>query len=134
MKPENTLKLLAKCMELIRKTKVCPDTPVSEWPRILFFAHTRGYLYTNRDGNAFALVFRIPEWDEKWTEIMPDKESGDKAYVVFAVSESEDKLTLTRMFKSYAKQNGVKEMIYYRRNSDTDLKRIRIRHEQEKVA
>lgn len=127
MKPDNTLKLLANCMHLIKDSGVCPNAPVSDWPRILLFAHARGYLYTNRDGNAFALVFRIPEWDDKWINTFPDKESGSKAYVVFAVSESDDPLTLTRMFKSYVAQNGIEEMIYYRRNSDTDLKRIKIR-------
>lgn len=136
MKPDNTIKLLSNCMRLIRDTKVCPDTPVTDWPRILLFAHAKGYLYTNRNGTAFALVFRIPEWDEKWTEIMPEKESGNKAYTVFAVSEEDDKVSLLRMFKSYVAQHNIEEMIYYRRNSDTDLKRIKIRksHVKEKVA
>lgn len=136
MKPDNTIKLLANCMRLIKDTKVCPDTPLNEWPRILLFAHARGYLYTNRNGTAFVLIFRIPEWDEKWTERLPDKESGNKAYTVFAVSEEDDKVSLLRMFKSYVAQHGIEEMIYYRRNSDTDLKRIKIRknYVKEKVA
>lgn len=136
MKADNTLKLLSNCMRMIRDTKVCPDTPAHDWPRILLYAHARGYLYTNRKGTAFVLIFRIPEWDEKWITTLPDKESGNKAYTVFAVSEEDDKLSLLRMFKSYVAQHGIEEMIYYRRNSDTDLKRIKIRknYVKEKVA
>lgn len=131
-----TLKLLATCMELIRESKVCPDTRVDDWPRILMFAHARGYLYTNREGTAFALVYRIPDWEEKWSVVMPNKESGNKAYVVFAVSKANDKLSLLRMFRSYIALNGIEEMIYHRRNSDTDLKRIPIRRSyvKEKIA
>lgn len=130
------VELLIKCMEMIKNSKVCPQTPINEWPRILMFAHARGYLYTNKDGDAFALVFRIPEWNEVWTHTMPDKESGNKAYVVFAVSDSKDKLVLTRMFKDYVRLNNIEEMIYYRRNSDTDLKRIVTRrsHVEVKIA
>lgn len=100
------------------------------------FAHARGYLYTNREGTAFALVYRIPEWEEKWSVVMPNKESGNKAYVVFAVSKANDKLSLLRMFRSYIALNGIEEMIYHRRNSDTDLKRIPIRRSyvKEKIA
>lgn len=130
------VELLIKCMEMIKNSKVCPQTPINEWPRILMFAHARGYLYTNKDGDAFSLVFRIPEWSEVWTHTMPDKESGNKAYVVFAVSDSKDKLVLTRMFKDYVRLNNIEEMIYYRRNSDTDLKRIVTRrsHVEVKIA
>ncbi len=130
------VELLIKCMEMIKNSKVCPQTPINEWPRILMFAHSRGYLYTNKDGDAFALVFRIHEWSERWTHTMPDKESGNKAYVVFAVSDSKDKLVLTRMFKDYVRLNNIEEMIYYRRNSDTDLKRIVTRrsHVEVKIA
>lgn len=125
------IELIAKCMKLIIQHKVCPQTPVHYWPKVLLFAHTRGYLFTNKDASAFALVYRIPEWDEKWGNTMPDKESGNKAYVAFAVSESKNKLELTRMFKDYVRINNIEEMIYHRRNSDSDLKRIRTnKHEQ----
>jgi hypothetical protein len=100
---------------------------------MLLFAHSHGYLYTNRDGSAFAMVYRIPSWDEKWSRCMPEKESGNKAYVVFAVSESKDRMSIFRMFKNYIRLHNIEEMIWYRRNSDTDLKRIVTRRNHVKV-
>jgi len=128
--------LLGKLMRMIIDSKVCPETPKYQWPKILLFAHARGYIYTNGDASAFALVYRIPEWEEKWSITMPDKESGNCAYVAFAVSESKDKLALTKMFKENVRRNNIEEMIYHRRNSDTDLKRIITRrsHVEVKVA
>lgn len=111
-------------MQMVKRSGVCPKTAPEDWPRILMFAHSRGYLYTNKDASAFALVYRIPEWNEKWPDIMPERESGDKAYCVFAVSESQDKLSLLRMFRGFMRLHNVKTMYYHRRGSDTDLKVI----------
>lgn len=119
--------LLTKCLHLIRKYSVCPETTLVEWPRILSFAHDQGYLYVNRDASTFCMAYRIPEWKEEYSDELPAQEGGDILYCAFAVSESDRRVNLLKMLKDYLKENDISELIYYRNNSNSNLKRFNIR-------
>ena len=116
--------LIAKCLKMVIEKKVCPETTSSDWVRILLYAHSKGYLYTNKDASAFVLCYRIPEWREEYGNVMPEVETGEVLYVSFSVSESNDKLSLLRMLKSYS---GIKQAVWHRRGDDNDLAIYNIR-------
>jgi len=118
---------IAEMIYRILVSGVCPDTPRSKFIKQLLWAHTKGYLLTNSNEDAYVLAYRIPEWDEKWTKEMPEKEEGDILYCAMAVSTNKSKAGLLKILRAYCKENDVKELIYYKRNSDTDIKRIKLR-------
>jgi hypothetical protein len=116
---------------MLDETNVCPDTPRSEIHNIAKFAHDKGFLYTNRKANTFVCGYRIPEVSDKWKNTIPQEEKGEIFFVNFAVSEEPNKWTMLRMLREYLKANSdVKELCYYRRNSDKDFKRIILRRNQ----
>lgn len=121
---------LTKCMMMIMKSGVAPETPKSKWPHIILYSHTRGYLWTNKDQSIFVCIYRIPLWEEKWKHTIPNVESGDIAFVNFCVSESDNKYSLLKMLKDYIADTGVEEIIYYYRNTN-QLKRMRTKHERQ---
>jgi len=119
--------LTIKCFIMACKSNVCPDSPREDLMKAILFSHEKGYLLTNRDASAFANVYRVKS--EKDIENIPEKEVGEMAYVNFAISEQKNPFVLLKMLREYVKQNPeVKELIYFRRNSDTDFKRIHIRN------
>lgn len=111
----------------ILSSGVCPDTPRSKFIKQLLWAHSKGYLYTTANEDAYVLAYRIKEWDEKWGNEMPESEDGDILYCAMAVSVSKSKLGLLKMLRAYCKENDIKELIYYKRNSEKDFKRIKVR-------
>jgi len=120
--------LIWRCCKMIDDTNVCPDSPRAEMKQVVEFSHNHGYLYTNRGANTFVCGYRIPEINDKWKSTIPEKEEGEIFYVNFAVSEEPNKWNMLRMLREYLKANpDVKELCYYRRNSDTDFKRIILR-------
>lgn len=120
--------LLIRCLGMVLTSKVCPNTPVTRWPKIILHAHHKGYLFTNMTFDSFVMAYRIPFWDERFANEIPEMEAGSILYVPWAVSESKDKFALLRMLRSYPHE--ITEIIYYRRNSDTDFKRLRIKGKQ----
>ncbi len=117
--------LLMRCADLVNKTNVCPDSSLKEMLDVILYSHNRGYLYTNRPANTFICGYRIPEVSEKWKNTIPEKERGEIFFVNFAVSEEPNKWGMLKMLREYLKQNtDVKELCYFRRNSDKDFKRI----------
>ena len=120
--------LIHRCTQMCTQSNVCPDTPRSEMSEVVKYAHNNGYLYTNRKANTFVCGYRIPEINEKWKTTIPEKEQGEIFFVNFAVSEEPNKWTMLRMLREYLRANtDVKELCYFRRNSDKDFKRITIR-------
>ena len=120
--------LLTKCLHMCRESKVCPNSTVEEMISAICISHEHGYLYANRDANTFVCGYRIPEVNDKWKCTIPEKEEGEIFFVNFAVSEEPNPWRLLKMLRSYLKENtDVKELVYYRRNSDTDFKRIHLR-------
>ena len=118
---------VAEMIYRILVSGVCPDTPRPQFIKQLLWAHSRGYLFTNKEEDAYVLAYRIPEWDEKWGNTMPHEESGSILYCAMAVSISKKPISLLKMFRSYCLENEVTELIYYKRNSDKDIKRIKLR-------
>jgi len=129
----NQLTLLTKCMRMIREKNINPETPLYQWPKILLFAHARGYLYTNHDASAFVIAYRIPEWKEEYGDEMPAQEGGKILYVSMAVSESDNMLVLLKMLRDYMKLENVEELIFHRRGNNFDLARYNLRRKREQV-
>lgn len=124
------IEILTKVMQLVISSKVCPDTNPKDWAKIILQAHNKGYLYIWHDGDditACACAYRIPSWDEKYKDEMPVKETGKTLYVAWLVSEKRDPLTLMKMLREYKKFNEIEEIVYYRRNSDKDIRHHKIR-------
>lgn len=118
--------LTLKCFVMACKSNVCPDSPREDLMKAILFSHEKGYLLTNRDASAFANVYRVKNETEIYK--IPEVEEGSLAYVNFAVSEEKNPFVLLKMLRGYVKDNPeVKELIYFRRNSDTDFKRIHIK-------
>lgn len=117
-----------KCLKMIEETNVCPDSTMDEMRNVVKYAHDHGYLFTNREANAFVCGYRIPEINDRWKTTIPENEIGEIFFVNFAVSDDSNKWTLLRMLRSFLKDNpDIEELCYYRRNSDKDFKRIHIR-------
>ena len=120
--------LLMKCANMVSELKVCPDSPIEDMVKVIAYSHDKGYLYTNRGANTFVCGYRIPEVNDKWKSTIPEKEEGEIFFVNFAVSEEPNKWSLLKMLRDYLKANtDVKELVYFRRNSDKDFKRIHLR-------
>lgn len=121
-------RILTKCMEMVVHSGVCPKTVPSEWVRVLLYAHTKGYLFTNADATTFVCAYRIPYWDEKFSRKMPVKDYGNKLFVSFVVSTDDDPKRLLRMLRNYLFLNqDIAEIIYYRRNNPNDLRIFKAR-------
>jgi hypothetical protein len=114
-------------MKLVIDSKVCPETDAKEWAKIILYAHTKGYLYMTPDQETIVCAYRSDS--ETHSDEMPMNEHGRHLHVVWAASNSKDKLGLLKLLKSYIKFNEVDDITYYRRNSETDFKRIKVNHE-----
>ena len=129
---------LIKIYGMVLKSKVCPESTPDEWLKTLSYMHDQGWLYYHyEDGKPSVVIgaYRIKEFTEDVTDVMPTKEEGNILYVSFAVSHSNDRNVLKKMLGAYIKEHpDLEEIILYERNSDEKLKRIKLRgnHEQEK--
>lgn len=129
----NNRELLVKIFDIIIKSKVCPKTSYRQWSATLQELHRKGMLYcaidrtTEKVLSAWA-VYRIPSWHEMYRELIPITEKGEIIYVPFFVSIDPKQNGPLTALKSYlAEHPEVKELIYYRRNSDTDFRRIKFK-------
>ena len=122
-------KVLLRIYEMVVQSGVCPETPLCGWSEIIPFCHEKGYLYTLFEKDEIVAVvcaYRIPYFHEKFTDMYPEKEEGNILYIPWAVSNSYSMTSLLYMLKSYLLKHDIQEIAYYRRNSDTDLKRIKL--------
>lgn len=121
-------------LELVINCKVCPQTPVEDWPKIIIQAHNRGYLYINLDDEqvkAAVMAYRIPFYDEKFAIHIPNKDYGNKLYVAWACSVSDHMLTLLRMLKGYLSMFPlVDEVYYHHRGNDSDLRSFKVNNRE----
>lgn len=123
--------LIQRCFDMVVKENVCPETPRSEMMQIISYCHDKGWLYTNPKANAFVCCYKIPKVDKQYDETLPTEEVGEILYVNFAVSESDEPASLLKILRGYLLNNPeVKEMVYYRRGSDTDFKHIYLRRNE----
>lgn len=121
--------ILLKIYEMVVRSGVCPDTPLCAWSEIIPFCHNKGYLYALYEKDELASVvcaYRIPKFSDDYIDRYPEKEEGNILYVPWTVSHSRSITSLLFMFKKYMKSHDIREIAYYRRNSSTDLKRIKL--------
>ena len=121
---------------ILLKSKVCPATEQAEWLKILSVMHVKGWLYYGYEEGEVRVVvgaYRIKEFKDDTKDVLPKKEEGDILYVAFMASTAEDKLLPRKLLTEYLKNNkSIKEVIFYRRNSDQDIKRIDLTSKEEK--
>lgn len=120
---------------MVVQSGVCPETPLCAWSEIISFCHKKGYLYTLFEKDepvAVVCAYKIPYFDDKFTLRYPEKQEGDVLYIAWAVSNSVSMTSLLYMLKKYIKKNDIKEIAYYRRNSESDLKRIKLNEQIKK--
>ena len=118
--------MLTKIMQMVISSKVCPQTSAKDWAKIILQAHNKGYLYVLMDKDdirACVCAYRINDWDEKYSDVMPIAESGNKLYVAWAVSDG-NPMSLVKMLNAYKKQHPIDEIMYYKDNSNTNFKRF----------
>lgn len=120
-------RLMMKCIRMALKSNICPDTDRLDLIHQIYYAHKKGYLYSNREGDLFALAYKIPEWKEEYSDVMPEEEQGDILYCGWAVSEGKNNTNLLKLFRGVP---DVKELIYYKRGSNTNLKRLKVNYEK----
>lgn len=120
---------------ILLKSKVCPATSQAEWLKTLAVMHVKGWLYYGYENGEVKVVvgaYRMKEFDEKKTDVLPKKEEGDILYVAFMASIADDKLLPKKLLTQHLEKNkNIKEVILYRRNSDTDLSRIKVNRKEE---
>lgn len=119
--------LILMCLQLILKSGVCPETKPYEWVKTLLYMHMKGYLYVGYEKEHLSVVvgaYRIKEFNEKVTQEIPEEEEGNILYIPFLASFAEDKNIPLRMLRNYLDKNkDIKEVVFYERNSDDDLRR-----------
>jgi hypothetical protein len=117
--------LLVHIMQMVIRSGVCPETDEKEWAKLILFAHTAGFLYVSSDKQTVVCAYRSDK--EEHDKNMPVKENGEHLHVIWAASESSDKNCLLKMMRSYLKENKVKDITYFRRNSDVDFKKLNVK-------
>lgn len=121
--------LLVHLMQMVVKSGVCPETDEKEWAKIILFAHTRGFLYTNPEKTTVVCAYRSNS--DTHSHEMPMVEDGKHLHVVWAASESDDPSALLKLLRAYLKTNDVEDITYFRRNSDTDFKKLKVKGKHE---
>jgi hypothetical protein len=123
--------LLKQICDLVIRSGVCPEIMPLEWMRRLLFLHRHRWLYCSVKGNqllAVAAAYRIPEWDDKYLQMLPDQEEGSVLYVPFIAAEGRSSVAPLRLLRYCLRENpGITEVIYYRKNLHAAQKRYFIR-------
>jgi len=119
--------MLVKIMKLVINSGVCPETSPKEWAKLILFSHCHGFLYANSDLTTVVCAYR--SHSNTHSLEMPNFEDSDAPHlhVVYAASESSDRNSLLKLMRMYLKTNKVKDITYYRRNSDTDFKKLTVK-------
>lgn len=117
--------LLVRIMQMVIRSGVCPDTDEKEWAKLILYAHSKGFLYTTPDCKTVVCAYRSSS--DTHQKEMPLFEEGEHLHVVWTVSESDDKNSLLKLMRMYLKGNKVKDISYYRRNSDNDFKKLNVK-------
>lgn len=126
-------KKLTRIVQLIVGSGVCPETPKYMWPRIIYSMAKRDMIFykeKKRRVTAVAGAYLIPEWDEIYTSIVPNRHTGEILYVPFLASVKDSIIDPLSLLKRFIKRYKVKEVIWYRRNSNTDIRRYKLRREE----
>ena len=125
--------LLVKAFKLVIKNKVCPETPLRDWPKILLFLHKKGYLWAATEEGDLAVIaaaYRVPNLEEKTLEHYPEKEEGDILYVPWMTSIANDKMLPKKILTRYLeKHSEVNEVAFIDWNDNKKLKTFKRKKE-----
>ncbi|MFZ5802707.1 MAG: hypothetical protein ACOY3K_06330 [Candidatus Omnitrophota bacterium] len=123
--------LLRKVFELVKASGVFQKKWDSELMDDLFRMHDRRWLYCSFRGSdllAVAGAFRIPEWDDRYFNELPEVDEGEILYVPFLVSTADEPLVPLRLVKFCLRENAsIKEIIYYKKYPEERGRRVALR-------
>lgn len=131
----NQSELLFEIFKLINEKKVCPETSMKEWVTLLLYLHCKGWLYSSvdKDNNIKLAVamYRIPEINKKYIDVLPKEEQGNILYIPFYVSDNGNNFTALKLLKQYLKHNKekIKEVAFHERGDNNKLKRFKVNRE-----
>lgn len=127
--------LLLKVFQLIWSKKMSDTVKPTQWLNTISYCHKRGLLYLAMQGEevmAAGAIYRVPEWNEKFTEEIPEKDEGTIAYIPFFASKTEKRMTALRMIKNYLRSHPeVTTLKFYSHKSETDLRSYEVKREKE---
>jgi hypothetical protein len=120
--------LIFKIYLLVAQSGIDDKTTPAEWVKKLLYLHSKGWLWATVDEKneveiAVAL-YRIPSTDDKYTEVLPEKEEGRILYVPFFVSRAKDPMKAKKMLTQYLKKHEDVDEIYFEDGSDNKMKRF----------
>ncbi len=110
---------LIATFDFLKRTGFFEDQSTLEWARKLNHLYDRGWLYSSMHGEkllAVAGAFRIPAWDKRFVEELPEKQEGNILFISFFSSESEDSKIPLKLLKQFLRENPtIQEIVYYRK-------------------
>lgn len=122
-------RLLIKAFDFVAKSSIFEEESLSFWCELMIRLYDRGLLYGCFKGDeimAIAGLCRVPEWDERYLDELPEADSGSRLYIPFFILESERQNDPIQLLRHYLKEHPeVEEILYcekYRR-SDRAVKR-----------
>ena len=122
------VELLKKCLLLLVSKGACPETKPTKWVEVLWYMHNKGWLFAHTNNDEVDVVvgaYRIKEFDEKQVDTLPINEEGEILFVPFLASKSDDVFMVRKMLNAYMEEYPIKEIIFYERNDDKNLKRFK---------
>lgn len=108
--------VLFRCFTLLVNTGIWSKNKPSKWIKTLAYLHSKGWLYVDRKEppDLCAAMYRVPDFKEELLKQYPTDESGNKLYIAFFASESEDRLLAKRLLDQYLKSNpDIDEIGFY---------------------
>lgn len=119
--------LLLAVNYLVHLKKPWPTATAYEMFKVIFYAHTKGWLYAALDSEGVldmvAIMYRVPEYKQEESYILPEEENGDILYVPMFLSVSEDKMRAMKLFKKILKSMPeVKRVKFEHRGSYEDIR------------
>jgi hypothetical protein len=123
MNKRTQISLLRQCAILFALKKVCNQSSLFEWLKIVFHAHRCGFLYCGfaKDGSIdiATIAYRTPCPSPKTGDTLPFTEKGNYLYVCAVASKTKNSRKLFQLMRWYLREHSnVDYLFYHKRNTD----------------
>lgn len=127
-------RLLIKAFDFVAQSSIFEEESLSFWCELMIRLYDRGLLYGCFKGDelmAIAGLCKVPEWEERYLDELPDTDNGSRLYIPFFLLESERQSDPMQLLRHYLKEHPeVSEILYcekYRRSERSVKRQIRRR-------